>query len=288
MAKLIIDEATMQMLAQKLSSYPIYLGPGGALLEPGIVDLVEGDEPGTRWQPADDQTKLIVLGAEACSEIVFSGERFDDPAVRKRTLKNLTIPVCNLMDSISAVLSAFDDAESRWIRQSWPLADQNIYVEARRRLRKVHRNGPVRKVRHTLGAHLDPRLFHGEAQLRPNDLLQAMGDVLVLFLLVLSHGSRAFSWIRSIGISEDGTRYVVETMCDYPASVRWVTDKDGNVLELAALFLAADPRHEIRRRLLPAIETYNHLIKVAETRLPTIWIKPTSQVHAEERGLAPS
>jgi hypothetical protein len=286
MPKLIMDEATMQMLVSKLRGYPVHLGPNGGLLQPGVVDVVDGNEEQSPWQPGDARTKLIVLSAEACSEIVFSAERFDDRSARTRTLKNLTVPVCSLMDLVHRMLSSLNDGESRAMRQQWPVADQNLYIDAGRRLRKVHLNGPVRKVRHALGAHLDPDVFQGETRLKTEDCLQAMGDVLILFQLALNHAARAFSWIRPIGRSDDGTRLMVETMYDYPACVRWVTDSDGRVLDVKGVFLAADPRHDVRDRMLPAIDTYNRLVKSAEVRLPTIWMRPSSELHAEEAGAA--
>lgn len=286
MPKLIMDEATMQMLASKLQGYPIHSGPNGAMLQPGVVDVVDGHEQQSPWQPGDARTKLIVLGSEACREIAFSAKRFDERSARNRTLKNLTVPVCSLMDLVHALLSSLNDSESRLMRQQWPLADQNTYIETGRRVRKVHLNGPVRKVRHALGAHLDPDVFQGETRLKTDDLLRAMGDVLILFQLALNHAARAFSWIRPIGRSEDGRRLVVETMYDYPACFRWVTDSDGRVLDIAGAFLAADPRHDIRDRILPTIDAYNQMVKSAEVRLPTIWLRPSSELHAEEATAA--
>jgi hypothetical protein len=71
-------------------------------------------------------------------------------------------------------------------------------------------------------------------------------------------------------------------MYEYPASVRWVTDSGGRVLDVKRLTLAADPRHDIRGRILPAFDTYNRLVKTAEARLPAIWMRPTSELLAEE------
>jgi hypothetical protein len=44
MPKLIMDERTMQELANKLRGYPVHCGPDGDLLHPGVVDVVDGNE----------------------------------------------------------------------------------------------------------------------------------------------------------------------------------------------------------------------------------------------------
>ena len=269
--KLVIDESTMEMLASKLSEFPIHAGPDGGLLEPGILDLVDDTTAG-QWQPGDQRTKLVVLGGEACREIVFCSERFKDPSAQKRTLKNLTVPVCSLMDVVVALQASLNDRESRETRLAWPSTDQNNYLEAGRRLRKTHYQGPVRKVRHKLGAHLDPKVFDEvDVRLKPEQVLAALGDALVVFMLALNHRARAFSWIRPAGSSKDGSRLVVETMFDYPACVRWETDSDGRVLDVSAVVLAADPRHEVQDRIFAGIEAYNFLVRSSGARLPQMW-----------------
>jgi hypothetical protein len=102
-----------------------------------------------------------------------------------------------------------------------------------------------------------------------------MGNALILFGLSLNHQARAFSWIRSASPSTDGTRLFVETMVDYPACVRWITDTDGKVLDVATITLAADPRLEIQEQIHAALHVYNHLIRAAGTQLPRIgWNDP--------------
>lgn len=41
--KLIFDESAMELTAAKMKGRPIFMGPGGNLLTPGIVDLL-GEE----------------------------------------------------------------------------------------------------------------------------------------------------------------------------------------------------------------------------------------------------
>jgi hypothetical protein len=103
----------------------------------------------------------------------------------------------------------------------------------------------------------------------------AMGNALILFGLLLNHQAHAFSWIRSAGWSADGSRVFVETMIDYPACVRWITDTDGRVLDVATITIAADPRLEIQEQIHATIRVYNYLIRAAETQLPQIvWKDP--------------
>jgi len=252
------------------------MGPDGSLLKPGVIDLVNDDENTGRWQPGDRRTTLVVLGAEACREIVFSSERFDEQAARKRILKNLTVPVSSLMDVILELHASLNDHESRSTRSTWSAADQETFTKTARRLKKVHSRGPVRRIRHTLGAHLDPDIFSDNKQpLRWEDVLLAMGNALVLFGLSLNHRARAFSWIRGVGSSKDGSQLFVETMVDYPGCVRWITDTDGRAVDFATVTLAADPRLAVQEQIHAAICAYNSMIPAAGAQLPPIrWKAP--------------
>lgn len=285
MPKLIIDEATMQMLAERLEGQPIFMGPDGGLLKPGIIDLVDDDDDAEhdRWQPGDKRTSFLVLGAEACREIVFTSQRFEEKASRSRIMKNLTVPVSSLMDVVLDLHASLGDEESRKARSTWSEADQETFTKTARCLRKVHAQGPVRKTRHKLGAHLDPGIFgEGQKTLRSEDLLLAMGNALILFGLSLNHQAHAFSWIRSAGSSTDGSRLFVETMIDYPACVRWITDTDGRVLDVAKITLAADPGPEIEKQIHAALHVYNYLIRAAGTQLPRItWKDPPKPEKAD-------
>ena len=276
MPKLIIDEATMQMLAGRLEGQQIFMGPDGGLLKPGIIDLVDDDAKHDRWQPGDKRTSFLVLGAEACREIVFTSQRFEEKASRSRIMKNLTVPVSSLMDVVLGLHASLGDEESRSARSTWSEADQATFTKTARCLRKVHAQGPVRKTRHKLGAHLDPGIFgEGQKPLKSEDLLLAMGNALILYGLLLNHQAHAFSWIRSAGSSTDGSRLFVETMIDYPACVRWITDTDGRVLDVATITIAADPRLEIQEQIHATIRVYNYLIRATGTQLPQIgWKDP--------------
>ena len=283
MPKLIIDEATMEMIAGKLEGKQIFMGSDGDLLKPGIINLVDEDATRGRWQPWDKRTKLVVLGAEACREIVFSSQRFEEQGARNRVMKNLTVPVASLMDIVLELHASLGDEESRKRRSIWPETDRENFTKTARCLRKIHTQGPVRKTRHKLGAHLDPDVFGGdEKRLRWEELLLAMGNALILLGLSLNHAAPTFSWIRAAGSSSDGSAQLVETMIAYPACVRWKTDVDGRVLDVDTITLASDPRLEIQEQIHAALHVYNHLIRAAGTKLPPIrWKDPVKPVDTE-------
>jgi hypothetical protein len=268
--KLIVDASTLQMLQGKLSGFSIHGGPNGRLLEPGIIDVLDDDASRGRWLPGDNRTRLIVLGAEACREIVSCAQRFDEQLSRKRLMKNLSVPVCNLMRVVSSLHSSLKDKEWPAVRLSWPPDDRANYRATAKMINKTHLKGPVQRIRHKLGAHLDPDVFDNVPPFKWQDILGALGDALVLFILVLNHPAHAFSWIREMGSSEDGSRLIVETMVEYPACVRCITDVDGRVIDVAAITLAADPRLEIKEAFLEGVAVYNELIRGTGTRLPSI------------------
>lgn len=281
--KIVFDEPTIKALVEKLAGFPIELGPDGNLVAPGVQDLVDGNEGESPWQPADERTKLLVLGGEACREISFGLERFGEERARKRILKGLSVPVCSLMDVAIALLKSLNDEVSRKLRLAWPASDRNNYLDVGRRLRKVHTKGPVRTVRHKLGAHLDTDVFGlGDLNGDPKPLLAALGDALIALLLSFNHRAHAFSWIRPVFSSEDGTKLVVDTMFDYPLSVRWVTDADGKVLGVGGMFLAEDPRRAIHDSVIAAGLGYNLLVQATGVNLPTMYMRPTADVLSEE------
>ena len=285
MPKLIIDQETMQMVAKRLDGFPIHAGPNGKMLSPDVKNIVDGNETGNPWQPGDDRTRLLVLAVEACRETSFSVERFHEVSARKRILKNLCVPVCNLMDAVIPLQKSFNNDESTTTRRAWPVSDQNTFVRLGRRLRKTHTDGHTRRVRHKLAAHLDLDAFgRNDLLVDPKSLLEALGDALVVLSLAFNHKAHAFSWIRGLGASEDGEMLVVETMFDYPACVRWVTDKEGKVLDINAMFLAEDPRGPLRDDVFKATDAYNYLVSETGVELGQIYQRPIEEVLAEEQG----
>lgn len=284
MAKLILDEAAMQLAMTKLAGSPIFAGPDGGLLAPGIVDLIEGEDGARSWQPGDKRTSLIVLGGEACRDLVFHAPTFAESETRRRAMKSLVVSVCNLMDVTSGLLTEFNDEASRSHRRAWPRADQDTYTSVGRRLRKQRLRGPVRRVRDKLGAHLDPTAFaEKNLRLRETDLLGAMGDALVLLMLSLNHPARSFAWIRWLAQSTDGQHTLVETMFDYPACVCWVTDREGHVKEVGPVRTAEDPRWQIQEHIRAATATYNEMVGLADVSLPLIRITWTEDLLRAEQ-----
>jgi hypothetical protein len=282
--KLVIDDSTIQMLMRKLSVFPIHAGPDGDLLEPGVHQLIDGNEKSNPWQPADLRTRLLVLGEEACREISFELERFHEVHARKRILKNLSIPICSLMDVVVELQKSLNEESCRETRLSWPISDQNSFVQLGRKIKRAHQQGPVRRIlRNKIAAHLDPEAFDLD-DLNPNPklLLEALGDALIILMLSFNHKAYAFSWIRPVASLDEGRKLLVDTMFDYPIALRWVTDVEGNVLDVAKVLLAADPRQSVQESVLGALHGYNFLVQQTGAELPEMYIRPTSDVLVDE------
>lgn len=285
MPKLILDAAAIHIATQKLAGRTIFSGPNGGLLAPGVVDLVDDDAGSNRWQPADERTRLLALGGEACRDLVFLAEGFAKPETRRRASKALSVPVCSLMDVVTKLGAKLNDEESRRARQAWPQHDQKLRNEVGKRLKKQRLRGPVRKVRNKVGAHLDTKAFVDDAQvtkLKAEDLLGAMADALVLLMLALKHPN-VFAWIRGHGFTQDARYRLVETMFGFPIAVSWMTDLDGHVQDVSIVRIAEDPRLEVQDSLLAAVEAYNDMVDTAGLSIPKIWTRPTEDLHREEQ-----
>jgi len=276
MPKLILDDTALRLFASKVAGQPIYSGSDGKFIAPGIIDVVDHDEAWERWQPGNEQARLLLLGGEACRELVFQAERFKEKTHRRRTVKSMTVPLCSLMEQINRLMSLLNDDESSKTRTMWSRHDQESYKNIGRRFRKQRLNGLVRTVRNKLGAHLDqdaigePRL-----QLCIEDFLAALGDSLILFNLVTNH-RHAFSWIRWIGSSQEGNFHMVETLFEYPLCVQWITDNEGRVTDAGFLQLAEDPRWKIQEVVAQTISTYNTLVDASKAEVPQIWTAPSA------------
>jgi hypothetical protein len=273
MPQLVIDAEAMALAVSKLGGQPIFAGPGGGFLEPGVVELTgDGDEGNAKWQPSDDRTRYLALASEACRDLVHhSGSVLAAAAWdRGRSLRALTVPACSLMDVTSQLVSTLNESEQRAMRAEWPAHDQETYLKAGRRLKK-HLGGSVRTARNKVGAHLDSGAYESPVKLTLDDLLAGIGDCLLLLLLALNHKSHSFAWIRPLGSTLDGERRVVETMFSYPVALRWLTDSNGRVLDVGFLQLAADPRIEIQDIVLSAATTYNQLAQLEGSSAPQIW-----------------
>jgi hypothetical protein len=281
--KLIINDSTIQMLMEKIPGFPIHAGPGSYLLEPGVCDLVDGNEKSNPWQPGDRRTRLLVLAGEACRQISFELERFHEVHARKRILKNLSIPICSLMDVVVELQKFLNDESCGEIRRFWPISDQESFAQLGRRIRKVHQQGQVRTLRHKIAAHLDTEAFDlGDLNPSPKILLEALGDTLIVLMLSFNHKAYAFSWIRPVVSLDEGQKLLVDTMFDCPFAVRWVTDVEGNVLDVAQISLAADPCKPVQESVLGALHGYNFLVQQTGAELPEMYIRPTADVLVDE------
>lgn len=278
MAKLIIDEETLKLACSKLGGQPIYSGSDGKFISPGIVDLLANDNR-ERWQPGDERSQLLVLGGEACRELIFQAERIKDKNSRNRVIKSMTVPLCSLMDQIHQLMTLLNDEESRTIRSEWPRHDRQTYKDIGRQFRKKRFNGPVRKVRNKLAAHLDSNVFTDQ-EIRHfsfEEFLKALGDSLILMNLIVNHPN-IFSWIRWMGSSEKEDFHIVETFFGYPICVRWVTDVEGKVIDVGLLQLADDPRFQIQEYVIQAIKVYNDLVDelgLSRSQVSKIWARPS-------------
>lgn len=226
---------------------------------------------------------LLVLGGEACRELLFQAERFNENAHRQRVIKSMSVPLCSLMDQIHKLMGLLNNERSVQIRNSWPLHDQENYKNIARQFRKKRFNGPVRQVRNKLAAHLDQEVIgNSQYRLRIEDFLLALGDSLILFMLIINH-HYIFAWIRWIGSSESEGLHIVETLFEYPVCIRWTTDNEGRVTDTGLFQLAEDPRWEIRSYAIKAIEKFNEMVDESRVKVPKIWVNPSADLRTAEK-----
>lgn len=282
MPKLVLDKMAMQLSAERLRGQPVFFGPGGMLLSPGVVDVLEEwPENESRWQPGNEATKRLVLAWEACRDINALASSIAPGAAARRLLKQLTVPICSLMDQVDRLMTMLNTPDSRAERAQWPRADERLYLEHGRALRKHHKNGPVRVVRHKLGAHLDcDAIGTVQEKLRAKEVLPVLDVAAVLYHLILKH-ERAFVWIRPV---HDPRGHAVETFFSYPVCVRWLTDDDGRVLDVGNVQLAEDPKRMLVEEALAAARTYNSLVERTGAGLRLIVFRETSGLLREEQA----
>jgi len=271
--KLIFDETAIKLIAEKLPGSPIYAGPDGGLFEPGIVDFLDEEEISDRWLPGNDRTRHLVLGVEACRDVLFYLTQFIEPKTRRRAMNRMAVPICSLIDVVVKLLADTNSEHLHHLRESsWPQGDCDTYHTVARRLKKKQHRSPIRRVRNKVAAHLDTDAFVDRIpRLKPDDVLAPLGDCVVLLMLSTNYPSEWFCWIRPVGILEDGKHLAVETMYSYPFCVRWITDMEGHVKDIVSTVLAADPRHELREQIMKTVGGYNCMVKIVNSKLPTIW-----------------
>ena len=135
--KLIIDESTLKLISKKIIGHPIYAGTNGDLLSPGIIDIFS-EQSSDQWQPGNERTKQLILGIEACRDVLFYLNQYLDPKTRRRAMNRMTVPICSLIEVVRELLAVTNDLQSRQIREfSWPMSDYNTYTTITRRLKKL-------------------------------------------------------------------------------------------------------------------------------------------------------
>lgn len=278
--KLIIDKPALELISKKLIGQPVYAGPDGGLLTLGIVDILSDEDASDQWQPGNKHTKQLVLGVEACRDVLFYLNQYLEPKTRKRAMIRMTVPICSLIDAVGKLFTLTDDPKSRHIRESsWPNSDFETYKKLAIRLKKIDRQTPIRRVRNKVAAHLDSDIFVKKIpSLKPDDILVPLGDCIILLMLSTNYPSEWFQWIRPIGILEDKKHLAVETMYSYPICVRWITDLEGHVKDVGSVVLAADPRHELQEQIIETVSSYNKMIEIGSNKLSPIYIIPTDEL----------
>lgn len=247
----------------RLPGQPIFAAADGSLEIHGVVDLLDDTLTSSPWAPSNELASGIVAGVEACKDIAFFSERFGEEAHRRRTIKAMTVPLCALMDVLKDLMAGFNAPRWRELRQSWVDYDQRCYLDISKRLKKEHMGGPVRKVRNVLGAHLDPEARQGGIHLSAADLFGALGDSLILLMLMLKHRS-AFQWIRGLGALEGGEGRVVDTIAEWPICLRWITDMEGHPKDVGYIRLVANPVDELKHTIRETVQAYNKMVVTAQ------------------------
>jgi hypothetical protein len=282
--KFSIDEPTLKLISEKLTGQPIYAGTDGALLAPGIIDILSNEETSDKWQPGNARTQQLILGMEACRDVLFYLNQYLEPKTRKRAMNRMTVPICSLIDVVRQLLAVTNDQQSRNIRESsWPIIDYDTYKISTKRLKKINGRSPVRSVRNKFAAHLDANIFAEKTlSLKPDDILVPFGDCIVLLMLSINYPSEWFQWIRPIGIYNDKKHLAIETIHSYPICVRWITDLEGHAQDVESIVLAADPRHELQEQIIETISNYNSMIEAVNSKLPPIYTISTDKLRKNE------
>lgn len=254
-----VSAELLQEVSKQLRGAPIHAGPDGNLLDPGVMEVLDDhDVARSPWQPGNLATTYLVLAAEACQDLIHVAATFRRGRAERRVLKQMTVPMCSLMDQLQKLFALVNTPEGRAERDAWDPAHQASFTTAARELRKRHLDGPVRTVRNKLGAHLDAEaLGSTQAKIRPEELLPALGASIVLLSELLKHRD-PYAWIRPVA---DPRGRAVETFYTYPLCARWLTDEDGHATALAGLFVATDPRDHIRGTAAEAAASYNQLVE---------------------------
>ncbi|MCI5161662.1 MAG: hypothetical protein D3917_06495 [Candidatus Electrothrix sp. AX5] len=255
-------------------------------MAPGIIDLDNADSSNGKWQLYNERTKLLVLGVDACHDILLYKDQVITPKTRQRAARGMTVPICKLIDTVLDIAAKMNDEQSRNIRKDWSDQDQKVYQTIAKKLRKVQHKSKIRYIRNKLGAHLDPKVFNDEhiPSIALNEILSIFGNALVLLMLFMNYPSTYFHWIRFLGNMPDGKHRTIETMFQYPLCISYLTDIDGHMKDMEKMTVAEDPRHEMQTQLLEATDSWNKIVKETDLEPFHLSFAPSEPL---KKGTAP-
>lgn len=245
-------------MSDEKKGIPIY----GPMLKIGLYDPIDAPDP-TCWIPANEEAEELSAALEACKQIVELSTLVGPEKDCARVYTLLATPVFSLAEHtgrLHSLLSSLD-------RSAWPVADQKIFVAARRELKKLAK-GPLKKHRDKRSAHHDPDAIHPGADLpsiQPSLVLEPLGHCVVLLILSLNHEA-VFQYHR---VPDPAKPNEIQITLQYPLATlfRWEADQPPVILSIQ---LAADLRHESSSVIKRATEAYNAMVRISAPKLPEI------------------
>ncbi len=264
--KLIIDQDSLAAIFVKLQSEgdrPISWGLDEKMLAPGIIELDDASSKAGQWQPYSERTRLLMLGVDACYDIILYKDQLIKSVTRQRAVRGMTVQLCKLIDAVLDLVAKMNDEQSRSIRESWPRQDQILYRDIVKKLKNVQHKSSMRIIRNKLGAHLDIKIFDNEQipRIELSDILNIFGNIVILLMISMNYPSTWFNWIRLVEEIPDDNHRVIEAMFQYPLCVRWITDIDGHIKEMERMTVAEDPRHEIGKKIFEITDNWNETVQ---------------------------
>ncbi|HXI12041.1 MAG TPA: hypothetical protein VNM92_05280 [Thermoanaerobaculia bacterium] len=247
------------MMPEENRGMPIW----GPMVEERLYDPIETGH-GSRWLPFNAEAAELAACLEACKQIIELEAVFSKPKMLARAYTLLATPVYSLGQhtvNLHRMLGRLD-------RSKWAPNDAATFIEAARELRRLMK-GPLKELRDKRSAHHDVSEFGLSSVLPTPDadlLLPPLGEALIILSLALNH-SATFGYYR---IPDSEHPNEVQITIEYPLATLFRIGDDGNLKEILAFHLVADPRHESSATVRLAVETYNRLAASASPEQPPI------------------